>query len=178
METEEPAGCRSTTRLGRQGRGGSWNVVRDQEGRNNFLIDLENLTRGLAESDDRLLRRELLSRMRRAQEGRLSYGEGSGADVCQMQRHRCILEVRLRSHVSYDNNDPLDGDPVPRLVRLYFNEPASVPDVLLHISLRGKCPGPIGVQEQNSHVDEAYGRLFHFEAYLSRNDMTLAAYSR
>lgn len=120
----------------------------------------------LAESDRSVLKAELHRKMLSACAGKLTYGPTSRDDVFVMARRDNVLELRLSSYAEYPLDDPLNGDPQLRHTRLYFSEPEPCPDQLLALSLRSKCPGPLGVEEQNGHVDEAYSRLSLYEIWL------------
>lgn len=70
-------------------------------------------------------------------------------DVGVMAIAPSILELRLDYSPSFH-----DGR---RLVRLYFTEPTST-EILLALMFAAKYPGPIGLEEQNGHAQEAARR--------------------
>lgn len=102
-----------------------------------------------SKDDARLLRREMLTSMRLATQGRLTYGKR--ADVYECSSVDLVLEMRLDHRVQYP-----DGT---RAVRLYFSEPDTMPGVLLSARLAAKPATEGGLDLQNEHMAEAQLRV-------------------
>ena len=161
----QPPGRRSCLRPdGTPGEGGSWTHCMPKTPSANFMNDLdEELSAAkMGDSDARLFKRELHSRMIRATKGLLAYGPNPKQDdVYELKRSRQnLLELRYNDVTTVDDS----GRMATRLSRLYFTERESHAEELLAIAFFTKAPGPIGVEEQNSHIDSALGRLLSHES--------------
>lgn len=171
MEIAKPPGCRSTMDpYGNPGRGGEWEYVREIDGSTLFLHEIEIFKRGLADSDKALLVQEVILKMNKATEGKLLFGSGSHSDVDSMGRRPNVLELRLDDYNGYEEGKII-GVPTRRHVRMYFSEPECMAGKLIALSLKSKCPGPLGLQEQNDHIDEADRRLCAFEVRRHRKNV-------
>lgn len=165
MALAQPPGCRSCRNPdGTEGSGGEWtHCSHEDETGHSFLSDIDNELNAsnMAESDLHLFRRELLNKMRKAEQGRLRFGPmARNDDVYELERSRNeLLELRHTDVTTVDDS----GSTVIRLSRLYFTERASRPAELLAIAFFTKAPGPIGLEEQDSHIDAALGRLLSHE---------------
>ncbi|HJF15467.1 MAG TPA: hypothetical protein K8V32_11825 [Enteractinococcus helveticum] len=122
---------------------------------NDLNRELNNSTMG--DSDVRLFKRELHAKMKRAEQGLLQYGKNAKTDdVYELIRSRReLLELRHDDVTTVDDS----GNMVSRLSRLYFTERKSHDGELLAVAFYTKAPGPLGVEEQNTHIDSARGRL-------------------
>lgn len=112
--------------------------------------ELGKLLNGLASADRAMTRQELLTKMQRATEGRLTFGRGGRFDVDLMGVTQCVLEIRMTARRGEQ------GD--TRHIRLYFTEPAAHEGVLLTLLLAWKSPGDMGHEEQNQHARLAQRR--------------------
>lgn len=99
--------------------------------------------------DAKLLRREMLTSMRLAEQGRLTYGKKADVYVCSSAD--LVLEMRFDHRVQYP-----DG---VRAVRLYFSEPDNLPDVLLSARLAAKPATAAGLELQDEHIADAQLRV-------------------
>lgn len=142
MALAQPPGVRSCRD------GGTWDWVRVNNGVNPVLTEIESFCRGLARADAAAWKAEVAFFMEEATLGHWAFGHDR--TVAFMARSRDVLELRL--------NDWSGGLPGKRHVRLYFTEPAGHPGLLLALKLAWKVPGPIGVEQQNEHIDEAQRR--------------------
>lgn len=151
MPLAQPPGCRSCRD------GGQWTHAGNKDGQPRFIEDVHAELAHMADSDGRLLRAELFSKMKRAERGKLRFGADARTDDVDLlyRGHREILELRLHDVTAIDESGAL----VDRHTRLYFTERAAVTDELLSLALFTKSPGPVGLAEQNGHIDEASARL-------------------
>lgn len=143
LELATPVAVRSC-----RGGGGTWEFCTDA----NYPGELEAI-RVLSRSDQdfRLLKREMKSHMERATQGRLTFGKK--ANVWQMREpHTLVLELRMDRRVEYPAGK--------QTIRLYFTEPASVPDVMLIALLAAKPTTEEGLARQDEHVHEANLRIY------------------
>lgn len=141
----KPPGCRSTT----PSLGGTWDFVRVDGGRLHNLTELEQICAVLPSDLDRsIFRSEFGQLLRRAAAGRLSYGADGDVDVIRAQTD--VLEIRMMTRRSTSGDD--------LLIRMYFSEPDTHPELLLGLLLTWKSPGPLGLEEQNAHAAEAQRR--------------------
>jgi len=144
----QPPGCRSTTAY----LGGSWDFVRIDGGRLHFLTELENICAILPSDLDRsIFRSEFKRLLKRAETGKLTLTvDDIKGDVDLMQSQTDVLEIRMMTRRSTSGED--------LLIRMYFSEPDTHPDLLLGLLLTWKSPGPIGLEEQDVHAAEAQRR--------------------
>ena len=129
-------------------------MARDSRGCNYFVTDLDALLAGLPESAVANIKADIRQKMLRAERGECTFGRGRHYDVDEIESTRLVLELRIVDHNALDPDDP-EGDMVQRHTRIYFTEPEHVPDLLLLMSVRSKCPGPEGLQEQTDHAGDA-----------------------
>ena len=176
MRTEQPPGIRTTksAATGAAGSGGDWKHARDAE-QTWFVTEYLAMLAPMAESERALFKQELKAKLTQGGQGRLSYGSASHHDVCCMGRHPDVLEIRMQDYTGFPEDDP-DGDPEPRHTRLYFTEPAPAPLLLLTLAIKSKCPGPLGLDEQDRHVAEAQARLDRFGLWLLHQGITVGSY--
>lgn len=152
LRLAQPPGCRSTSRSGSAGSGGSWLDCNDQHGGGIVKVQLAHLLERLASSDRDLLRVEIGRGLRRARLGELTYGKTrKEGEVCEADCVETVLELRLDDRNMSDE----DGSEQERCIRLYYSEPEHLDDVLLLVSLRHKAPGVMGLEEQTRHMKEA-----------------------
>lgn len=137
--------------------GGSWEMGRDRLGGQCFLADLDRLRAAMPESAGVSWAQDIHTKMKRAERGECTFGPTQQDDVDQMACAPIVLELRLVDYFGVDPDDP-DGEPHRRHTRLYFTEPADEPDQLLLLGLMSKCPGPVGLGEQNVHACRARDR--------------------
>lgn len=142
---ELPLGARSCGGRGRQ-RGGRWEPC-DSTNLTGERAAIEAMSR--SRDDARLLRREMLTSMRLAEQGQLTYGKK--ADVYACSSAELVLEMRFDHRVQYP-----DG---LRAVRLYFSEPDSMPGVLLSAKLAAKPATVEGLDLQDEHIADAQLRV-------------------
>ncbi|GAB3271990.1 hypothetical protein [Kineosporia babensis] len=117
------------------------------------MVELEQLLSGHTELTQRLIRHEIRDLLKRAEADNCRFGTASaGCDVTQMAVAPTILELRMSWH-------PGGEDERSNLVRLYFTEPADIPDCLYAALLASKAPGPMGLEEQNGHARQADYRV-------------------
>ena len=102
--------------------------------------------------DFRLLKRELKGCFRRAEEGDLGYGKTS--DVFRSQSADLVLEMRFRQRLQLPRGS--------RVIRLYFSEPAHMPQMLLAAHLAGKPSSDHGLELQTEQMGEAQLRILKF----------------
>lgn len=151
------------------GKGGAWKYCRDSKGAR-FIVQLDGFLNHLTRNASDTLREDLLRKMRRAAEGKLSYGPGPEHDVEQTARCPSVLELRLVT-ISPDL-DPATGQELRRQTRLYFTEPLSYAGELWAATIRSKFPDtPDWKQEQNNHIDEANDLVHAFEVYRLRKKL-------
>lgn len=145
MRLAHPPGVRSCRD------GGTWDFCRSASTGGNYVItEFERLATALAPADRELTRQELVVKLRRAEVGGLKFGTASaGADVTQMEVAPTVLELRLTTR---------RGEGGDLLIRLYFTEPEERDRTLLALKLGWKRPGPLGLEEQNSHARSAARR--------------------
>jgi hypothetical protein len=142
---ELPLGARSCGGHGRN-RGGLWEAC-DATNLPAERAVIEVMSR--SKDDAKLLRREMLTSMRLAEQGRLTYGKE--ADVYACSSADLVLEMRFDHRVQYP-----DG---VRAVRLYFSEPDNMPGVLLSAKLGAKPATPQGLDLQDEHMADAQARV-------------------
>lgn len=142
---ELPLGARSCGGRGRS-RGGVWEHC-DSTNLTGEQAAIDVMSR--SKDDARLLRREMLTSMRLAEQGRLTYGKK--ADVYECSSAGLVLEMRFDHRVQYP-----DGT---RAVRLYFSEPDTMPGVLLSAKLAAKPATLEGLGLQDGHMAEAQLRV-------------------
>lgn len=164
MAFVQPPGSRSCLRAnGTPGYGGEWTHCISRNPNQNFMgdIDSELASAKMGDSDMRLFKRELFYKMKQAEDGLLTYGANAQIhDVYELERSRQeLLELRHRDVTTVDDS----GAVVERLSRLYFTERVEYVGELLGIAFFTKAPGPIGLEEQNGHIDKALGRLLSHE---------------
>lgn len=165
MAFVQPPGSRSCLRAdGTAGDGGEWTHCMPRDTNKSFIrdIDSELTSARMGDSDVRIFKRELLHKMKQAEKGLLTYGANAKThDVYELERSRQeLLELRHSDVTTVDDS----GAIVERLSRLYFTERVGYDGELLAIAFFTKAPGPIGIEEQNGHIDEARGRLLSHEA--------------
>lgn len=154
MKLLQPPGARTTFQdpdQTRPGLGGTWNPCQKENGGRFFWDEFHGFLDSLHPSDRSLLRAEIKSKLERGQVGRLVYGEDSSADVCLIDSARFVLELRLTNHSGFIDDDP-EGEVQARHTRLYFTEPEEHDGLLLLLFLTSKCPGKIGLAEQDQHA--------------------------
>ena len=165
MALAQPPGVRSCRASdGTPGKGGEWtHCVPDSKVGYSFLSDLDSelSSTSMAESDLKVYKRELLNRMKRAERGELIYGpDARHHDVFDLSRSRNqLLELRHNDVTTVDDS----GEMAERHARLYFAERAQVCGELLSVAFFTKAPGPIGLDEQDEHIDRAMARLMRHE---------------
>lgn len=94
---------------------------------------------------------QLKALIAKAEQGRVVISEGPGADAKVL--HGMILE--LRPFLVSDR--PAFGR-IPRILRLYYGEPATVEHCLLGLHLDTKEANQSGLAEQNGAIEEAKTR--------------------
>lgn len=139
--------------------GGSWEMGRDRLGGQCFVADLDRLKAAMPESARVSWAEDIRTKMKRAERGECTFGPTRQDDVDQMACAPIVLELRVDDYFGVDPDDP-DGEPHQRHTRLYFTEPADEPEQLLLLSLISKCPGPVGLDEQNEHAYRARDRAY------------------
>jgi hypothetical protein len=153
----EPPGVRSCRD------GGKWEMGRDRSGNQRFVGDLDRLKASMPESARANWLQDIHTRMKRAERGQCTFGPTSSHDVDQMACAPIVLELRMSDYFGRNPEDP-DGDPHERHTRLYFTEPEHSSGQLLLLGVMSKCPGPVGLEEQNKAAVQAKNRAFeHFE---------------
>lgn len=147
VRVQSPPGQRACGALGAN----AWLPVPDAGGDRPFANDIEHLRGRFTSDESRAVFMQTLRQvMDDAQQGRLPWD-----DVTHMASAPDVLEVRLPDWW-------FSGGKMH--VRLYFSEPADLPGTLCALRLRVKRPGPFGVEEQDTHVDEAARLLRDFAA--------------
>lgn len=164
MAFVQPPGSRSCLQTdGTAGYGGQWTHCMPRDPNKSFMrdIDSELSSATMGDSDTRIFKRELLQKMKQGEKGLLTYGANAKTDdVYELERSRQeLLELRHSDVTTVDDS----GAVVERLSRLYFTERVDSPGELLAIAFFTKTPGPIGLEEQNGHIDVALGRLLSHE---------------
>ncbi len=139
--------------------GGVWEMGRDRFGGQRYLTDLDRLKNSMPESARASWVQDIHTRMKRAERGGCTFGPTSQHDVDQMACAPIVLELRVVDYFGCDPDD-LDGEPHQRHTRVYFTEPDHLCDQLHLLGITSKCPGPIGLEEQNRHAIDASNRAY------------------
>lgn len=139
-------------------KGGEWAHAIGPDGKSAFGRAAASLLDGIR---SKVVRDDLLAdidaAMKRAERGELQFDYGQGdarvaKDVGRCWRADDVLEIRIALSHDYSGRD--------LLLRLYFSEPDDEEDMLLSLNLQYKAPGPLGLEEQNDHIDYAQ-RVFN-----------------
>lgn len=147
MRLEQPPGVRSCRD------GGTWDLAQTNTdpARGYVTVELTQLKSVMPPGEYTLLTAEIVRMMEDAQAGDLDFVTNTGGrrvgDVDQMAVAPTVLELRLQT-----TTGTRDGE---RIVRLYFTEPAELPDALVALKLASKYPGELGLEEQSAHAREA-----------------------
>lgn len=149
----QPPGCRSCRD------GGTWDWVRLPGGGNPFRHEYDSFREWLPEFDRPAFEAEVLTFMRLAAQGQLTFGKKRMVD--RLSNTRDVLEIRL--------NDWAGARPGKRKVRLYFTEPAERDGMLLALKFAWKAPGPMALEEQDAHAREAQARYDRWSTSLSED---------
>lgn len=91
----------------------------------------------------------LRSLRRKAERGQLRVGDDNTFPARRLKRVDFLLELRPALGT---------GNPAPRLFRLYYAEPNTVPDALLPLAVATKPRGKDVDEEQDDAIDEAEAR--------------------
>lgn len=152
FDAVRPTGHRSYSAL-RHGATPAENVWLDDEVAK-FKMELDSMERG--ELDRSLSRPQHLdaigafrSLRRKAARGQLEVGDNNSYPARRIKRVDYLLELRPALGT---------GTPPPRLFRLYYAEPNSVPDALLPLAVATKPRGKDVDEEQDEAIDEAEAR--------------------
>ncbi|MFC7503195.1 hypothetical protein ACOACQ_17650 [Nocardioides sp. CPCC 206347] len=152
----QPPGVRATRD------GGTWKFARGTSGTNFVMNDFAALERSLGKYVMEIVRAEIFYKMKRAESGKLAYGEGREFDVQQMHAAQDVLELRLSDRT---------GDRGNRLhMRFFFSEPLHLPGLLVGLGLLWKRPGEIDLPMQTQFAKQAAVRL---QEYSQRADYGL-----
>lgn len=128
----------------------NWTWACDERGVKPFLNDLESLKRRFPSDESRALFIEhLRQQMSLALRGKLPWEY-----VMQMAVAPDVLEIRMQDWW-------FSGGKMH--VRLYYTEPRDVPGTLVALRLLCKRPGPIGLEDQDSHARSASDLLLKFQ---------------
>jgi hypothetical protein len=147
VRVQSPPGHRACGNIGAN----VWLPVPDADGGRPFASDIADLRDRFATPESRAVFMQTLRQvMDDAQNGRLPWD-----DVTHMASAPDVLEVRLPDWW-------FSGGKMH--VRLYFSEPTDLPGTLCALRLRVKRPGPFGVDEQDTHVEQAARLLREFAA--------------
>lgn len=132
---------------------------RDRFGGQRYLTDLDRLKEAMPESARASWLEDIYRKMKRAERGECTFGSTADYDVDQMACAPIVLELRVLDYFGCDPDDP-DGNPHERHTRVYFTEPDHLPRQLLLLGILSKCPGPVGLREQNMHAIRARDRAY------------------
>lgn len=143
---EQPPGVRSTQR------GGTWEYARNANGTQRFVTSWESF-RGRLQSDHlrASLWAEVRTKMRCATRGQLQFG-AAPADVDQMRATDDVLELRFAK-----TWEVKDGERM--LLRLFFSEPAALPEALVAIQFFCKIPADQGALQEQTQAAKAASLL-------------------
>ena len=154
----QPPGCRTCVQPGGDsGAGGVWEYPELAGGTRPFGEDLLREMARYHRNVGAMLRQEIKDKLHRGSKGELTFGRGGEYDVDQMDCAAEVLEIRLSTQY---------GDEAEKLcTRIYFTEPAFVPESLRLISVETKHPEQFSSEEQTRHARAAQSRLFSCETW-------------